>query len=200
MREESQNSQTFSHWKWRNDEKKAYILFFHFFVYSFQRKSQVGSTIRDRSNFSGYLRRVLGKICLKKSLRPLFLVEKKSSPPYFFLKKSLRPPIFSWKKVFAPPNFFRINSSPPFLFLQKTALPKVIWRMKSWILKFCSKKVFAPLIFFEKKVFAPLIFFEKSQRPLFSKKSLRLLPINFDPSLIAYNCYYIFVQLSIIQL
>ena len=50
--------------------------------------------LRDRSKFTGYLGRVLGKICLKKSLRPLFLVEKKSSPPLFFLKKSLRPPFF----------------------------------------------------------------------------------------------------------
>ena len=32
--------------------------------------------IRDRSKFTGYLGRVLGKICLKKFLRPPFLVEK----------------------------------------------------------------------------------------------------------------------------
>ena len=41
--------------------------------------------IRDQSKFTVYLGRVLGKICLKKSLRT----------PYFFLKKSLRPPFFS---------------------------------------------------------------------------------------------------------
>ena len=29
--------------------------------------------VRDRSKFTGYLGRVLGKICLKKSFRPLFL-------------------------------------------------------------------------------------------------------------------------------
>ena len=61
----------------------------------------IDATIRDRSKFTGYLGRVLGKICLKKSLRPLFLVEKKSSPP-FLVEKSLRP-YFSEKK-----------SSPPF--------------------------------------------------------------------------------------
>ena len=38
--------------------------------------------VRDRSKLTGYIGRVLGKICLKQSLRPPnFFFEKKSSPP-----------------------------------------------------------------------------------------------------------------------
>ena len=61
---------------------------------------QIGNIcrLRDRSKFTGYLGRVLGKICLKKSLRP----------PYFSRKKNLRPPYFFEKK----------SSSPLFHFFQ----------------------------------------------------------------------------------
>ena len=50
------------------------------------------SLFRDRSKITGYLGRVLGKISLKRSLRP---------------------PIFSWKKVFAPLFVSEKKSSPP---------------------------------------------------------------------------------------
>ena len=55
----------------------------------------------ERSTFTGYLGRVLGRICLKKVSAPLFFL-KKVSAPLFFSEKSLRPLIFSEKKVFAP--------------------------------------------------------------------------------------------------
>ena len=44
------------------------------------------------SKFTGYLCRVLGKICVKKSVRP----------PFCYSKKSLRPPNFLRKKLLAP--------------------------------------------------------------------------------------------------
>ena len=52
--------------------------------------------LRDRSKFTGYLGRVLGKIHLKKVCAPLSLVEKSLRPLIFsdfFSKKSLRPPV-----------------------------------------------------------------------------------------------------------
>ena len=52
----------------------------------------VRSAIRDRSKFTGYLGRVLGKNS----------PEKKSSPPFFWSKKKSSPPLFFLKKVFAP--------------------------------------------------------------------------------------------------
>ena len=46
-------------------------------------------SFKDRSKFTGYLGRVLGKIYLKKVFAPLFLDEKKSSPPFLFFPNSL---------------------------------------------------------------------------------------------------------------
>ena len=61
------------------------------------------SAIRDRSKFTGYLGRFLGKIVWKKSSLPPFLVEKNLRPLIFFSKKSLHPPDFFRKKSVRPP-------------------------------------------------------------------------------------------------
>ena len=52
------------------------------------------ASFRDRSKFTGYLGRVLGKICLKKSRRPPFLSLKKVFAPLIFSKKKSSPPFF----------------------------------------------------------------------------------------------------------
>ena len=54
---------------------------------------QLQEGVRDRSKFTGYLGRVLGKICLKKS-RPPFFTQKKVVTSLIFLKKILHPFIF----------------------------------------------------------------------------------------------------------
>ena len=53
--------------------------------------------LRIRSNFTGYLDRVLGNICLKKSLRLPFLVEK-TLRPFFYLSQK-QPYLKSWKRL-----------------------------------------------------------------------------------------------------
>ena len=57
--------------------------------------------VRDQSKFTGYLGRGLRKIYRKKSLRPLFKVEKFPRPP-FFSEKSLHP-LFLVEKKSSPP-------------------------------------------------------------------------------------------------
>ena len=51
--------------------------------------------LRDRSKFTGYLGRVLGKICLKNSVRPPFFSRKKVFAPLIFSEKKSLPPFFS---------------------------------------------------------------------------------------------------------
>ena len=67
--------------------------------------------LRDRSKFTGYLGRVLGKICLKKSLRPPYFFWKKVFASLFLDKKSLRPLIFSEKKTLSNPFYFLYHTS-----------------------------------------------------------------------------------------
>ena len=50
--------------------------------------------LRDRSKFTGYIGRVLGKICLKKSLRPPFSSRKKVFAPLIFSEKKSSAPFF----------------------------------------------------------------------------------------------------------
>ena len=50
--------------------------------------------VKDRSKFTGYLGRGLGKICLKKSLRPRFFSRKKVFAPLIFSEKKSSPPFF----------------------------------------------------------------------------------------------------------
>ena len=91
---------------------------------------------RDRSKFTGYLGRVLGK-----NPRPLIFSGKKSSPPFF-----------SWKKSLPPNIFFRKTTIDYFLIFKNGFFEK--WSIG--FSNFTVKKIFAPLIFFEKKVCAPL--------------------------------------------
>ena len=48
------------------------------------------------SKFTGYLCRVLGKICVKKSVRPLFVTRKKVFEPLIFYEKKLLAPLFDF--------------------------------------------------------------------------------------------------------
>ena len=75
---------------------------------------------RDRSKFTGYLGRFLGKFVSKKSLRPPpFFIRKKFFVPFYFLRKSLCPSFLSWNKVFAPIILSeKKNLSPVFIFFQ----------------------------------------------------------------------------------
>ena len=56
-------------------------------------------SLRDRSKYTGYLGRVLGKFVWKKVVAPFFLVEKKSSPPYFSRKKFKQLPRYGLLKL-----------------------------------------------------------------------------------------------------
>ena len=80
-------------------------------------------TFRDRSKFTGYLGRVLGKIrplfFSRKKSSPLIFSEKKSLRPLLQLKKCFRPLIFFSKKLFTPLIFFRKKLFAPFSFSQK---------------------------------------------------------------------------------
>ena len=143
--------------------------------------------IRDRTNFSGYLGRALGKICLKKSLRPLIFSERKSSPPpLFFQKKCLRPPDFFRKKnsslsylpkpaigyekqfmyvLYVPYANEHTRVTWPNIAYILTSEMHLFWKMKFWFFKILEKKSLRPPYFSEKNVFAPLIFFEKKSAP-----------------------------------
>ena len=131
--------------------------------------------VRDQSKFTGYLDRVLGKICLKKVFAP------------FFRKNTLIPPF----NLLPKPSFCacgrRRSMTPDFFFEFHIRILKVICCR--------SKKKFVGL---EMKTIIycmyntpmnthhslrPLIFFEKSLRPpFFSKRSLRPVMSSRDPS------------------
>ena len=74
-----------------NLKKKKSFLFFLF------------ACLRDRSKFTGYLGWVLGKICLKKSLRAPFFSRKKVFAPLIFSEKKYSPPLFFVEKKSSPP-------------------------------------------------------------------------------------------------
>ena len=79
---------------------------------------------------------------------------KKSLPPYFFRKKKLFAPFSISSK-----NSLMQSHENKYMYLLYASFAnehnRVTWKVKSWIFKFCSKKVFT-LLFFSKKVFAPL--------------------------------------------
>ena len=70
--------------------------------------------IRDRSKSTGYLGRVLGKICLRKVSAPLFTRQKVFVPLIFSEKKNLCPLSLIEKKSLRPLHFFRQKLLAPF--------------------------------------------------------------------------------------
>ena len=79
--------------------------------------------IRERSKFTGYLGRDLGKnLPEKKVFAPFFYSKKSRRPPYFFLKKVFAPLFLVEKKSSPPYFFFKKNSSPPFFISPKRSL------------------------------------------------------------------------------
>ena len=104
-----------------------FSLLFRYYLDFFKKSTKWEVNIRDQSKFTGFLGRVLGKICLKKSLRPPFFNRKKVFAPLIFYEKKLSPPFFGWKKSLRPPDFFRKKLfAPLFYFSQKQPY------LKSW--------------------------------------------------------------------
>ena len=103
--------------------------------------------IRDRSKFTGYLGRILGKICPKKVFAP-FLFSSQTS----YETHCMHLLYLSCANEHTWPNIFD---------LQKW----LFWRMKS------SKKSTGPLFYSKKKIFTPYFFFRKKFWPLSLKYS-----------------------------
>ena len=114
----------------------------------------------------------------QKSLRPLFCLKKVFSPLFFVF-------IMYILYVSHANEYIRVtwSNKDNFLIVKNVFF---FWKMKSWIFKFCNKKVVDPNFFSKKSLLPLFFFFEKKSSPhnfFFEKKSVP--PIFFQKNYFA---------------